>query len=271
MGKIRPQVFRPALLISTLGWVLIGPGLFAVAQDHTPDPYKPYNAQFDAFSFPTYPNEGYSPNQSILQGRSALRGPNQFQNYLDELEGSVTGFGRRGVGVPYYQAYRKFDADYDRIYKPNAGIDDRFHEEQQARHRKYLEYLRERDPKKRARLYREYTQESQRFSRDLLSPRAFMSRKSSATDGLDEEGLDTRPASPRRKKAPATSTRSSAPSSRPSTLARPGATSPSRSRGPASSNSTGAAPKGSAGTRSAKPKPAEPARSTPSTGESSSR
>ncbi|WP_422926408.1 hypothetical protein [Singulisphaera sp. PoT] len=234
-----------------------------MAQDHTPDPYKPYNAQYDAFAFPSYPNpEGYMPNQSILQGRSGRRSANQYQSYLDELEAGGSSTRRSGVGVPYYDAYRSYDSEYDRVSRPTKA-DDAFYREQQARRRKYFDYLRERDPKKRARLYREYTEESKRFSRDLLSPRALMNRKSVAeTDELGDEVDEpkTKPTRPARKPASTTNRAAS------------GTNSGSNAARPKAATSTPVRPSpGSTKPSTSTPKAADPSRANPSTKPATSR
>ncbi len=259
MGKARPQMFRPAMMIVTLGWIFVGASVRVAAQDHTPDPYKPYNAQYDAFSFPTYPNpEGYMPNQGILQGRSAQRGANQFQNYLNEVDG-IGGRGS-GLGVPYYRSNRRYYSEYDRENLPIATADDRFFAEQELRHKKYLEYLRERDPKKRARLYREYTDASKKSSRELLSPRRYMSRKATTEDVLDDEDLDYTPKSVKTKK-PTTSSTSPTRPLRSSTPARTNP--PTRATTPKPSNSTKTA-KPPLTDRTAKPRTTGPVRPSPS-------
>ena len=69
--------------------------------------------------------------------------------------------GRGGI-EPYYRAHREFDQAFNRVYSPNEAADKTYYKDQQARTEKYLEYLREADPKKRAELYREYNQQSLR-------------------------------------------------------------------------------------------------------------
>lgn len=168
------------LFLANLGWA--GQSL---AQDHTADPYKPYNQQYEQFVYPTYPGGyGLSPNQGVLEGRSGYSGANQFQRFLDaegEAGFDVSGGRRRsGPGVPYYSAYRQYDREYDRVYQPNKASDQSYYEDKQARHEKYLAYLKERDPKKRAELYREYTSNARKVTRDLAGPRRTAARRSPA-------------------------------------------------------------------------------------------
>lgn len=184
MALDRPKVFRPFALAGLLGLAAIGSAPRAMAQDHTPDPYKPYNAAYDSFVYPTYPNSyGLVPNQGILQGRAGYSGANRFQDFIDGGDYGDAPFSprRTGPGVPYYSAYRRYDRDYDRVYQPNKDVDETYYKDQQARHDKYLEYLREKDPRRRAELLREYTQQSQRVARDLAGSRNSLSRAGSGS------------------------------------------------------------------------------------------
>jgi hypothetical protein len=160
--------------------LLAAAGLSPTAQaQHTPDPYNivgEYNLGYESAMYPTYPNAaGYTPNQGMLQGRAGVSRANQFQSYLDGVLGfgggrEDFGFGSyRGGGTfaqPYYRAHRQFDEAFDRIYTPNAGPDQAFRAEQEARTKLYLDYLKESDPKKRAQLFRAYNEQSLRMARD---------------------------------------------------------------------------------------------------------
>jgi len=178
-----PKVSRLLSLSGLLGLSFFAWPPLATAQDHTADPYKPYNSAYESYVYPSYPTNGLMPNQSVLEGRAGGYGrANRFQDYMEGGEDDF-GFGRSrsGAGVPYYSAYRQFDRygrDYDRGTQGASG-DRAYHEDQQARQEKYLEYLRERDPKKRAELYREYTSESRKAARDLSNTRGSLSRANS--------------------------------------------------------------------------------------------
>ena len=68
----------------------------ALAQGFGPDPYRPYNNQYDSFVYPVAPGPlDYGQNQSPL--RSGIRGANQFENYMNSLMGPGTGRARRGA------------------------------------------------------------------------------------------------------------------------------------------------------------------------------
>jgi hypothetical protein len=161
--------------------VLIGPRLATPAQaQHTPDPYNivgEYNVGYENHMYATFPNgSGFTPNQGILQGqlRAGYSRANQFSSFIQELDGvgsgdSITGFGSpAGSGIqPYWRAHHQFDEAFQRVYIPNEAPDRTYYEDQKARTDKYLAYLRETDPKKRAKLYREYQNESLRAARDF--------------------------------------------------------------------------------------------------------
>ena len=59
------------------------------------DPFRPLNSQYDAYRYPIGPA---SPDggQSAPMALSGIRGANQFQNYLDELQGT----GARAATAP---------------------------------------------------------------------------------------------------------------------------------------------------------------------------
>jgi hypothetical protein len=155
-------------------------GLNRKAQaQHTPDPYNivgEYNVGYENYMYATYPNAaGFTPNQGILQGRATVGRANQFQSYLDSVMGFGSsaedfGFGNaRGGGTfgqPGWRAHHQYDEQFDRIYTPNAGPDQSFRADQEARTKLYIDYLKEPDPKKRAQLFRAYNQQSLRMARE---------------------------------------------------------------------------------------------------------
>ena len=171
----------------------------SVRAQHTPDPYNIVgegNLGYQDYMYSNYPNGiGYSPNQGVLQGRSGLSRANQFQSSIEELDGVGSGsdsFGSsnriRGGIAPYYRAHRQFDEAFNRIYAPNDLADKTFRADQDARTKKYLEYLKESDPKRRAQLYREFNKESLRVARDLGSG---SSRAATRANAADRSGSTT--------------------------------------------------------------------------------
>jgi hypothetical protein len=188
MGPFRPKV-RWRAVVAGLGLLAcLAPAPPAWSQ-HTPDPYNgvgEYNGALEPFWYASYPNAlGFVPNQGTLTGTRPAGGSasNQFQNYLNNLDGAnVAGGGyqassvrRSGPGVPYYDAYRQNNLQSQRAFAPNARDQD-LAKAEEARNEKYFQYLRERDPKKRAQLYREYQQERGRIARDLSGARTGAAR-----------------------------------------------------------------------------------------------
>lgn len=165
-------------------WLSVSP---AIGQ-HTPDPYNivgEYNNQYEPFMYAREPNdESLFPNQNRLRERPAIRSANRFQSYLDGMENVDGRFDtganarRSGGGSPYFQAYRKYDEGFKRIYKPNEKADENFFTDLDQRNQKYFEARKETDPKKRAQLLREYNMEKLRAARLFSAPRSGVERMS---------------------------------------------------------------------------------------------
>jgi hypothetical protein len=159
------------------------------AQGFGPDPFKPYNSEYEAYTFPTGPG-GADAAAGAAAARSGLRGANQYQDYLNELYG----YGRQsvekyGIGLPYYRAAISPGFNKERReYRPNSKSETAFEETQQLITQKYLAYFAERDPKKRALLKRDFNQTRRNVTRALS-----LSRGGNAAQLLEEAaGLDTR-------------------------------------------------------------------------------
>jgi hypothetical protein len=191
MALSRPKVFRA---LAVAGVAVLAATRPAGAQ-HTADPYKPYNQEYESFVMPQYPVfPGIVPNQGVLDGQGGARGANQFQSFLNSMESfsaeDAYGPRRTGPGVPYYSAYRRYDRDYE----PNRLTNENYARDQLKRQETYLAYLRERDPKRRAELYREYTQANLRATRNLSATRRSLSQATSAARSRTE-AAPTRPRS----------------------------------------------------------------------------
>lgn len=219
---------------------------------HTPDPYNyvgEYNRGYEPYMFPTLPNEqGFVPGQAAMMGRAGIRQSNQFQSYLQGLDGSE-GDGlprapgaRVGLSNSYYQAYRQYDRDYGRTYAPNQEADRSYYEDLRTRHakilkyqeasrEKYADYVRERDPTRRARLYREYLDLDQRSALE-----------SGALRGGPTQSNRTGSAASMLNARSATETRSRTPAPSPATLPAPAPSGSTRGGSRSSSSRRGAAP-----------------------------
>jgi hypothetical protein len=153
------------------------------AQGFGPDPFHPYNSDYSQYVWPIAPANDYGYNSPGIRG---LRGANQFQNYMNSLQGLGTASNARGgVGTPYYRANRAYDRDFGRVYQPNKNADQEFDSYKERSTDLYFKYLRERDPKKRSELFREYSRARSESDRALTTSRSNTrtSTRSSASDG----------------------------------------------------------------------------------------
>ncbi|MGO9597515.1 MAG: hypothetical protein ACLP7Q_05790 [Isosphaeraceae bacterium] len=193
-------------------------------QGFGPDPFRPYNSQYDAFVYPIAPGPlDYGPN---IRAQSGIRGANQFESYMNSLrgQGGAQGTGG-GPGTPYFRANRAYDREYGRIYQPNKEADASFQSNQDIVNDLYFKYLRERDPKKRAELFRDYNRARARADRELHTPRGLSSHAGARSARTGNEarsartaegsigGVDDRP-------PPSTPPPTSAPARSPSATAR---------------------------------------------------
>jgi hypothetical protein len=158
------------LAVVALGALVVAPR--ANAQGYGPDPFRPWNSQYDAYIFPIGPS-GPNAANGPAGVRSGLRGSNQFENYLSELQGADRSrVEKYGIGMPYYRS--AVDPRFlrpDREYVPNFKSSRSFEQTQQRITEKYVAYFSERDPKKRAQLFKDYTRAQAQVSRVLSSAR----------------------------------------------------------------------------------------------------
>ncbi|MFI5454969.1 MAG: hypothetical protein ACHRXM_05910 [Isosphaerales bacterium] len=146
---------------------------FASAQGFGPDPFQPYNSQFEAYTRPIGP-AGPGAGQGGMNARSGGRRDNEFQTYLNELAGTArAGAEKYGIGMPYYRSTvdSRFDTDGKREYRPNRKADSTYEQTQELITQKYFAYFAERDPARRAALIRDYNQTRRRVSHALSSRR----------------------------------------------------------------------------------------------------
>jgi hypothetical protein len=178
----------------------------ARAQGFSPDPFRPFNAQYDAYVYPIGPagpggdsrNPGY---------RDGVRSANQFENYLQELQGADRSrVERYGIGMPYYRS--AVDPRFlknDRDYVPNSKSSRSFEKTQQRITEKYLAFFEEHDPKKRAKLFRDYTRAQSNVSRLLATGRRTNASRvlAAAEEAVAPRGAADEPeAMPARTRAP---------------------------------------------------------------------
>jgi hypothetical protein len=176
--------------LGVLGPLLVGVGLLLVwgtiagAQGFGPDPFHPYNSDYSQYVWPISPTNDYGYNRQAFRGQ---RGANQFQNYLDSLQGAGTNPSTRGgAGTPYYRANRKYDRDFGRVYEPNKNADKDFDQYREKSTDLYFKYRREKDPRQRALLFRQYNQLRTESDR-ALSPSRANAGPANRFLGADEE------------------------------------------------------------------------------------
>jgi hypothetical protein len=134
------------------------------------DPFRPYNSQYDAYTFPMATPDGVGPG-GVRMGN---RGANEFQGYLDELAGSSRqGTERYGIGLPYYRSAvdATFDPKGKREYRPNGRANQTYEQSQEVITQKYLAYFTEQDPKRRAELLKDYNRTRSNVSRAMSGRR----------------------------------------------------------------------------------------------------
>lgn len=158
-----------------------------------PDPYRPFNSQFDAFTFPIAPGYGDVVPNEAAYGRAGLAArSNRFQEYL---QGTAFGSGNQN-----FRTQRQLDpqAFRESQYRPNRKVDEEsgYYEKQEYVSQAYFKYLRESDPKRRAELLKKYQQARSRPSRDfsVLNRRQAPRRNEddSMTAERSEQGLSPR-------------------------------------------------------------------------------
>jgi hypothetical protein len=152
----------------------------ARAQGFGPDPFRPFNSQYDAYVYPIGPADGGAGAAAFPRGVS---GANRFQDYLNQLQGAERAeIERYGIGMPYYRRSvdPSFDRDGKREYRPNRQSQRAFEDTQRLITDKYLDYFTERDPSKRVKLIRDYERVSREVGRALST-----TREANPVDALD--------------------------------------------------------------------------------------
>lgn len=134
----------------------------ARAQGFGPDPFKPFNSQFDQFVYPTSPDVGAPP------GRGSGRIDNQFQQWLNEQAGADRALNQRyGIGVEYWKL--RSDVERDKRARLNRRTGRQNEDTLASISQKYLAYFSEENPSKRAILMREFAPAKSQAARDGLA------------------------------------------------------------------------------------------------------
>jgi hypothetical protein len=162
MGSHRGSWLGSSLLAAAIVIAPAGATTVRAQPGFGPDPFWPYNNQYTPYVTPMGPAGPGGGQGGEVNMRNGLRGANQFQNYLENLEGAGPGRNasdRSSIGMPYYRSAvdPSFeDKDRPRQYRPNARTSDSFDDSQQRVADTYFRYYAERDPARRASLLKAY-------------------------------------------------------------------------------------------------------------------
>jgi hypothetical protein len=162
------------------------------AQGYGPDPFQPYNAQYEPFVYPLGPANPGAGQSAGANVRSGVRTANDWENYMNSLAGAGrAGTERFGIGMPYYRSAvdPRFDKEGKREYRPNRKADTAYVRTTELVAEKYLAYFAERDPARRAALLRDYSQTRRRMMRALSATRSDQTR---LLDSVSEPNNDRR-------------------------------------------------------------------------------
>lgn len=115
--------------------------------------YNPYEAMSSPFRNYSRPG-GLNPFETMSGNRSQS---NTFQEDMDALFGGrETSKGLSRDSNRYYNAFRRYDEAFDRIYRPNMEVDQIYNERRSSRESVYFKAFREKNPRKRAELMRAF-------------------------------------------------------------------------------------------------------------------
>jgi hypothetical protein len=132
---------------------------------YSPDPYQPFNYQFQQFARPLLPNGG---GPGSAGNPAAGRRDNQMQQYYDELEGAERAQTQRyGIGVQYWKM--RSDIGLDKLDRLERKMGRRSEDTAASISQKYLAYFSEDSPRKRAILMREFIPTRRREAREGLA------------------------------------------------------------------------------------------------------
>ncbi len=190
MSHARGILTRLAPIVSVAGLMAAASG-DAWAQGFGPDPFRPYNNQFDPYVYPIGPG---GPGAGGSAGANTpMRGQNQYQDYLNEISGAGRQRSERyGIGLPYYRSSvdPQYHRNRNRDYQPNRRTQESFEVAQQVIADKYLAAMSTKDPQKRKALFKDYERARQIQIRAMSARRASPSRILDRARKLENESQD---------------------------------------------------------------------------------
>jgi hypothetical protein len=194
MISTRPRTRSGLRLAAGTAWLLLAVSpIPALAQGFGPDPFRPFNSQYDAYVYPIAPGalDGIG-NPSI--NRAGVRGANQFESYMN-------GLGTGNVGTRFDQLYREQASEFRRPFSPAREADAKFEEQQAKVNQLYFDYIRAKDPQERAAALKRYNAARSQASRELSSAsrsagarRALRPRRAPADAAKTKAADDEQPA-----------------------------------------------------------------------------
>lgn len=159
------------VFVLSLGF-LAGAGQSVFAQGNAFDPFGNATNPYQPFVYPSAPSNFALPGAARNE-MDAERGVGSRYNQFDRAmnpdrfsDDSNAARRGNGIGIPYTQAYRQLDRAAGRLDSPNERVDKSYYEGQQERYQRYLEAMREKDPKKRAQLLKEVNSQIAKAGRD---------------------------------------------------------------------------------------------------------
>jgi hypothetical protein len=194
MTSTREKSIRMLIAALTAGACSMGTAS-ALAQGFGPDPFRPYNSQYDPYVYPLGPG-GPGAGQSAAMNAAGVRRANQYQDFLNDLQGpSINNGERYGIGQPYFRSTvdPRYAPRYRPAFQPRALVEKSFEETQRLLYEKYFAYFEEKDPKKRALLLKDYTHARSLATRALSAGREDPARVLEAASRLGS-GATARPA-----------------------------------------------------------------------------
>jgi len=188
MTSTHANWFRSLIAALSLGAAVTGTTT-VWAQGFGPDPFRPYNSQYDPYVYPMGP-AGPGAGQGGAMNGAGVRSANQYQNFLNDLQGPSYSNGERyGIGQPYYRSTvdPSYIKHYRPDYQPKMKTERSFEDTQRLINDKYFAYLEEKDPKKRAHLLNDYHQARTLAARALSTRRESPARTLESATRLERE------------------------------------------------------------------------------------
>ena len=168
--NLTPRVGRRQVILAFPVLAIVAMNVPAQAQFNG-DPFDPFRASFRSSTLPMAnqfaPGQARSVTPPGMGSVPGIGTPWDSSFGLQSITPPpVSRFERFDSDLlsPSNDVYRRYDADFGRVYRPNAEADEQFTRLQEARRELYLQASRETDPQKRAELMRRYQDLSRRIS-----------------------------------------------------------------------------------------------------------